>query len=160
MEDCITSGQLEVNLAKIKRFANVELARLAKCALPFCYQVGTTTLIVGRYRVVKLNEEQWKVDSEFGTQEFYYRKHAILYCIALHTGQNRKAMQIIRQDQELNKLESDAVVFRYQYRVATNRNDEWKLSLYSTRYEETMHKIELVKEDLAEIQNLAKYLKL
>jgi len=160
MDDSITNEQLDLNLAKIKRFATTELARMAQHALPFCYQIGPTTLIVGKYRVVKVDDESWDVESEFGKQEFYYRKHAILYCIALHMKHYVEARQIIRQDSQLNRLESDAVVFRYQYRSATNKNDEWKLSLYSTRYEETMHKIELVKEELAEIQNLAKYLKL
>ena len=160
MEDCITSDQTELNLAKIARFATVELARLAKSALPFCYQLGPSVLIVGRYRVIKVDDSHWTVESEYGTQEFYYRKHAIFYCVALHTNHAIEAQRIVKQDEQLHRLESDAVVFRYQYKSANDRNDEWKSSLFSIRYEETMYKIALTKQDLAENQNLAKYLKL
>ncbi len=159
MGDCITRDQIEVNLAKIKRFASLELARLAESAVPFCYQAGPSTLIVGRYRVIKDGDESWTVESEYGVRKFYYRRSAILYCIALHTNDPMLANQIYRQDEQLNRLESDAVVFRYQYRAAKEKSDEWRLSLFSTRYHETMYKIESLKTEFEETKNLAKYLK-
>jgi len=160
MASCITKDQIEFNIEKIRRFAASELQQLAKSKLPFCYQIGADTLMVGRYCVEKHCDNHWSVKTEYGTQHFYYRKNAIFYCIALHINQMRSAIKIQDCDAKLSQLESDAVVFRYQYKRANQCNNDFRASLFSTRYEETMYKIELTKEELWKSSNLAKYLQM
>jgi len=50
------------DVEKIRRFTQDELARIADAPseLPFCYQIGTDVL-VGRYRVVKVDDKCWRV---------------------------------------------------------------------------------------------------
>jgi len=89
----IKKSSAEFDVEKIRRFTQSELARLAQedSELPFCYQIGTDVL-VGANRVVRINEHCWRVMQE-GQQafDFFNRKDAIFYCIALHKQQTQLA---------------------------------------------------------------------
>jgi len=150
------------DIEKIKRFTAQELDKLAANSgdLPLCYQLGTDVL-VGRYRVIKINEQSWRV-VEDGLQlfDFFNRKDAIFYCIALHKQQYRLAQDIRECDSLLSRLEFDAALYRIRYKKAIKNADLWGEEFYSTRYEETMAKIARAKQELTKSLNLAKYIKL
>ena len=79
------------DVEKIRRFTQDELTKLANdpSELPFCYQLGTDVL-VGRYRVHKINTECWRViQNNQQLFDFFNRKDAIYYCIALHKETSR-----------------------------------------------------------------------
>ena len=149
----------EFDLEKIRRFTAQELARLNSGELPFCYQIGSDVL-VGRCKVVKIDDYCWRVfEQEQQIFDFFSRKDAIFYCIAVHQKQYNLAREIREQDTVLNRLEFEASLYRHRYKKANQRNDEWGAEYYSNRYTETMRKLEQVKKDLKKTLNLAKYIK-
>jgi hypothetical protein len=155
----IKNAPTEFDLEKIRRFTETELAKLANNELPLCYQLGTDVL-VGAHKVVKIDEYTWRVVYQ-GQQifDFFSRKDAIFYCIAVHQKQHKLAKDIQTQDTALNKLEFEASLYRHRYKRANAANDEWGAEYFSNRYTETMHKLAQVKKDLQKTLNLAKYIK-
>jgi len=157
----IKNESLEFDIEKIRRFTQQELERLSKQDqnLPFCYQIGTDVL-VGCNRVVKIDEKCWRV-YENGQQgfDFFTRKDAIFYCVAVHKNQFSLAKDIYEKDNLLNRLEFDAALYRHRYKKATDKNDEWGIELYSNKYLETMRRIEQTKQDLKKSINSTKYIK-
>lgn len=152
---------VEFDVEKIRRFTQQELQRLAdqKQELPFCFQIGTDVL-VGHHRVVKVDERCWRV-YERGVQgfDFFTRKDAIFYCIALHKNQPQLAKEIYTKDNLLNRLEFDAALYRQRFKKAEAKNDDWGSELYSNKYIETMRRIEQTKQELKKSINSAKYIK-
>ena len=149
------------DVEKIRRFTQDELARIADAPseLPFCYQIGTDVL-VGRYRVVKINDRSWQVQEHDQILfDFFNRKDAIFYCIALHKEKLQLAQDIRDCDSLLNRLEFDASLYRLRYKKAQETGDNWGEEFYSTRYQETQHRIETAKKEIKKNLDLAKYIK-
>jgi len=156
------NAPVEFDVEKIQRFTQQELARLTNTPseLPFCYQLGTDVL-VGRYKVQKIDDRCWRVISDNQQLfDFFNRKDAIYYCIALHKQQTQLAQDIQQCDSLLNRLEFDAALYRLRYKKAQAKADEWAEEYYSARYTETMDRIEQAKKELKKSLNLAKYIKL
>jgi hypothetical protein len=149
------------DVEKIRRFTQDELARIADAPseLPFCYQIGTDVL-VGRYRVVKVDDKCWRVQEHDQILfDFFNRKDAIFYCIALHKEKLQLAQDIRDCDSLLNRLEFDAALYRLRYKKAQETGDLWGEEFYSTRYQETQHRIETAKKEIKKNLDLAKYIK-
>lgn len=156
-----TSANEAFDVEKIRRFATDELAKLSHGNLPFCYQIGATVLIVGKYKVIKHNDKCWSVmDKETHLFDFFVRKDAIFYCIALHKKDHALAQEIKENDYLLGQLDFDAILYRYRYKRAQETNDYWNLELYSSRYTETMLRMEHIKKQLKKSLNSAKYIKI
>lgn len=150
------------DVEKIRRFTQKELENLSNSAseLPICYQVGTDVL-VGRYRVVKVDNMVWRVfDHDQQLFDFFTRKDAIFYCIALHKKKFHIAEGIKEADSVLSRLEFDAALYRIRYKKAQQSGDQWGEEFYSMRYEETMTKISRAKQEIKKNLDLAKYIKL
>jgi hypothetical protein len=152
---------VEFDIEKIRRFTQTELTNLAQTEtdLPFCYQIGTD-ILVGASKVLKINDNCWRVVEE-GQQifDFFSRKDAIFYCIAVHKKQTQLANEIRDNDSLLNKLEFEASLYRIRYKQAQAKADSWGEEYYSVRYTETMNRIDLIKKELKKNLNLAKYIK-
>ena len=149
------------DVEKIQRFTQHELAKLTDTPseLPFCYQLGTDVL-VGKYKVQKINDSCWRVMQDNQQLfDFFARKDAIYYCIALHKEKTQLANDIKDCDSLLNRLEFDASLYRLRYKKAQAKGDQWGEEFYSTRYTETMDRIIHVKKELKKSLNLAKYIK-
>ena len=149
------------DIEKIRRFTQSELARIADetTELPFCYQLGSDVL-VGHYRVIKINEDCWRVTKDSDQLfDFFNRKDAIYYCIALHKEKLQLAADIRECDRMLNKLEFDAALYRQRYKKALDKQDEDTAEYYSSRYLETMQRIETTKKEIKKNLDLAKYIK-
>ena len=151
----------EFDLEKISSLTEVELARLSQNELPFCYQIGKDTLMVGRSKVTKESDNCWRVFEE-GQQvfDFFTRKDAIFYCIAVHKKQYVLAKDIKENDSILGQLEFEAILYRRRYKQANENKDGWGSEYYSNRYTETIRRIEQTKQELKKSLNLAKYIKL
>lgn len=150
----------EFDLEKIRRFTEKELAKLNQGELPFCYQIGNDVL-VGQHKVVKVNDTCWSVwQSSTHIFDFFTRKDAIFYCIALHRKQYKVAQDILNHDSQLGKLEFEAILYRRRYKQANERNDSWGSDYYSNKYTEVMHRIAHTKQELKKSLDLAKYIKL
>lgn len=161
MAKSTTKNELsEFDLEKIRRFTAQELENLSNSQIPFCYQLGTDVR-VGNNKVLKINDKTWRVideDNKF-VFDFFSRKDAIFYCIALHKQQYQLAKEIQEKDLLLNRLEFEAILYRQRFKQANIKQDHWSIEYYSTQYTETMYKLEQVKKDLKKISDLAKYIK-
>ena len=156
-----TTKNAQFDVEKIQRFTQQELARLTNTPseLPFCYQLGTDVL-VGRYKVVKVNEHCWRVkQNNQQLFDFFNRKDAIYYCMALHKEKLQLAQDIQQCDSLLNRLEFDAALYRLRYKKAQKINDSWGEEFYSARYTQTMDRIEQTKKEIRKNLDLAKYIK-
>ena len=154
-----TSAEFDVE--KIRRFTQTELSNLTQTSneLPFCYQIGSDVL-VGKYRVVKINDKCWRVmDHNEQIFDFFSRKDAIFYCIALHKQKLQLANDIKDNDSLLNRLEFDAAIYRLRYKKAQAKGDSWGEEYYSTRYLEVMQRIDTTKKEIRKNLDLAKYIK-
>lgn len=148
----------EFDVEKIRRFTQTELSNLAQSTdeLPFCYQIGSDVL-VGKYRVVKINDKCWRVvEQEQQIFDFFNRKDAIFYCIAMHKQQIQLAINIKDNDGLLNRLEFDAALYRKRYKKAQDTGDSWNEEYYSNRYLEVMQRIASTKQEIKKNLNLAK----
>jgi hypothetical protein len=149
------------DVEKIKRFTQQELAKLTNTPseLPFCYQLGTDVL-VGKYKVIKINDHCWQVQLDCRQIfDFFNRKDAIYYCIAMHKQQTQLAQDIQQNDSLLNRLEFDAALYRLRYKKAQKIQDSWGEEFYSARYTATMDRIEQTKKEIKKNLDLAKYIK-
>lgn len=150
------------DIEKIRRFTQTELENITSESgeLPICYQIGADVL-VGKYRVSKIDKAVWRV-TEKTTQlfDFFNRKDAIFYCIALHKKQYKLAQDIKDSDELINRLEFDAMLYRVRYKKSQQNADGWGEDFYSTRYQETMYRIAIAKKEISNFINLAKYIKL
>lgn len=153
----INDELINFDIEKIRRFTSTELAKLSNNPLPFCYQIGIDTLIIGKYKVLKVNDKCWQV-TQSGEKifDFFTRKNAIFYCIAMHKKKYHVADDIRKNDWLLNTLDFDATLYRYRYRVAQEQNDYWNIVLFSNRYTETIAQLDTVKKQLKKSLNLAK----
>jgi len=155
------NASAEFDVEKIRRFTQTELSNLTQTnnELPFCYQIGSDVL-VGRYRVVKINDKCWRVmDQEQQIFDFFSRKDAIFYCIALHKQKLQLANDIKDSDSLLNRLEFEAALYRQRYKKAITNGDSWSEEYYSTRYQEVMQRIDSTKKEIKKNLDLAKYIK-
>ena len=151
----------EFDVEKIRRFTQQELAKLTDTPseLPFCYQLGTDVL-VGKYKVQKIDDKSWRVlDQNQQLFDFFNRKDAIYYCIALHKQKTQLAQDIQQCDSLLNRLEFDAALYRLRYKKAQKIQDSWGEEFFSARYTETMDRIEQTKKEIKKNLDLAKYIK-
>lgn len=150
----------EFDIEKIKRFTHDQLEEYKKSDVPFCYQVGNDVL-VGRCRVVKVDDSCWRVfEKDQQIFDFFKRKDAIFYCIALHQNKFNLALEIKELDEKLNRLEFEAIVLRQRYNLAKKKNDDWKVDMYSARYTDIMGRIDHIKKELKKSIDLAKYIKI
>jgi hypothetical protein len=149
-ENSITKNALtEIDVEKIRRFTDAELTKHSKGPLPFCYQLGADTLIVGKYKIVKIKDKNWRITkNDEQVFDFFNRKDAIFYCIALHKNKYELAQEVRVNDNLIGILEFDAILYRHRYKQAQGKNDDWKITLYSNKYTETMLKIEESKKQL------------
>jgi hypothetical protein len=153
---------VEFDIEKIRRFTQTELTNLSQTQndLPFCYQIGND-ILVGNNKIVKVNDSCWRV-IEQGQQifDFFNRKDAIFYCIAVHKQQLQLANDIRTNDSLLNKLEFEATLYRLRYKKAQEKGDDWGEEYYSNKYTEVMARMDHIKKELKKSLNLAKYIKL
>ena len=105
--------------------------------------------MVGNSKITKTGEKCWNVLHDTNDKgDFFLRKAAIFYCIALHKKAFALAQEIHADDTLLNDLEFDAILYRYRYNVALKRNDDFNIGLFSDRYAETMMRINQTKSRL------------
>lgn len=155
MEKSTTKNEyLDINLEKIRRFTEQEFSKLNHSELPWCYQIGKD-ILVGHNRVEKITERCWRVwQKNQPGFDFLNRKDAIYYCIALHKKNHKLAEDIKNNDVFLNNLEFEASLYRRRYKKANQLQDFWAAEYYSTKYSETMYKIDRTKKELKKILTL------
>jgi hypothetical protein len=160
VKSIIKKEQTDFDLEKIKRFTVNELNRLSSEQIPFCYQLGSDTIVINNYKIVKIDSHCWRVYScDQVVFDFFSRRYAIFYCVAAHERDYSLTARLKNSDSVLGNLEYDAQVCRYRFKQANDSSDEWNIELYGNKYSELQLRIERIKKELKKSVDLTKYIK-
>ena len=75
----------------------------------------------------------------------------------MHLGKVSEAKELYKIDKHVGQLDLDKSLFRVRLDNAHNAGDQFKIDLYSSRYEESKGKLRLVRQELEILIARAKY---
>jgi len=142
-------------LQRVSQWTKNELTNLQKNSkLPICIELQNGDYLVGTQKVEKISPVCWKV----GEVEFSEKRSAVFYCALTHLKQFKEARELRDMDWRVGKLDSDKAVFRIRLDNAHSANDQFKIDLYSSRFDDTKRRLAQAKQELEKIISQAKYL--
>lgn len=117
--------------------------------------------VIGRYRMLGRNSRCWTVwdHNQSWIHDFYDRRAAVFYCMAVQKNQFREAQGLLSSDAELGKLSQDRVF--YEHRLSQVRREKnWMLyDVLTARITDTLLRLEHAQEQFEKNLRWAKYLK-
>jgi len=132
-------------LRRVTEWTRNELLDLQKNSkLPICMALQNGDYLVATFKVEKVSDICWRVE---GT-DFTDKRSAIFYCSLMHLGRVAEAKELRRIDSYVGQLDLDKSMFRIRLDAAHTNRDQFKIDLYSSRYEETKGKLRIVKQEL------------
>lgn len=142
-------------LRKVTEWTKRQLDDLRKNSrIPICVELSNGDYTVGTRRVTKVSNVCWRV----GTIEFGDKRSAIYYCVLMHQEKVLEAKELFEVDWAVSKLDSDKSLFRVRLDNAHLADDQFKIDLYSSRYEDAKRRLAVAKRDLEKIISKAKYI--
>jgi hypothetical protein len=139
---------------KISSWTKRELHSLqSNSELPICVALQNGDYTVATYYIKKC-VGMWAVNE----LEFNSKLAAIYYCSLCHLARFMDAEQIYRLDRTIGNLEFDKMVFRDKLDAAHLLQDQFKIDLYSSRFDETKRKLAVAKQDFTKKMSQAKYI--
>lgn len=145
----------EYGFSRVNSWTRNELLALQKSSkLPICMPLQDGSYFVATFKVEKISEVCWKVEK----LEFTDKRSAIFYCALMHLGKILDAQDLYRVDLRVGQLDLDKALFRIRLDSAHNSQDQFKIGLFSSRYEESKGKLRFAKQELEEIIATAKYI--
>lgn len=140
---------------RVTEWTRKELLNIQKTSkMPICMALQNGDYLVATYKVEKISEVCWKVNH----LEFTDKRSAIFYCSLLHLGKVSEAKELYRIDNHVGQLDLDKSLFRVRLDSAHTTKDQFKIDLYSSRYEESKGKLRIAKQELENLIQLAKYI--
>ena len=144
--------------AKLKHvvdWTKTELEGLQKNSkLPICIQLQTGDYLVGTFKVAKISAACWSVDGI----EFNDKRGAIFFCVLMYLKKFPDANELRDADWQVNKLDLDKTLFRTRLDKAHLDGDQFKIDLYSSRYEDAKRKLIRAKHEFEKVINKVKYI--
>ena len=138
--------------ARVAEWTQNELDQLrASSKMPVCIPMQNGDYLVGTRRVIKVTLTCWQVENI----EFSDKRAAIFYCAMIHLGKYADAEEIRKLDYQTSKLDSDKTLFRTKLDNAHISNDQFRIDLFSSRYEDAKSKLHLAKQELS--KSLVRY---
>lgn len=142
-------------LRRVTEWTRNELLELQKNSrLPICMVLQNGDYLVATYKVEKISDICWRVDGI----DFTDKRSAIFYCSLMHLDRVDEAKELRRIDSYVGQLDLDKSMFRVRLDAAHAVKDQFKIDLYSSRYEETKGKLRIVKQELENIVSRIKQL--
>jgi hypothetical protein len=146
---------VKYGLQRVTDWTRHELAELQKTSkLPICVELTSGDYLVATYLVEKLADGGWKVDNI----EFNDKRCAIFYCALTHLSKFKDADDMMRIDKRIGDLESDKQLFRDKLDKAHLAKDQFRIDLFSSRFDQSKGKLALAKLDLEKTILRAKYI--
>lgn len=139
---------------RVSDWTKKELAELQQQKSPICVELATGDYIVGKFTVQKVTKTCWRVR----TVEFSDKRCAIFYCVLLHLGNTTAAEELCDLDWKVSKLDLDKEIYRIRLDAAHLMDDQFKVALYGSRYEDAKDKLKTARLDLEKNLKRAKYL--
>jgi hypothetical protein len=116
---------------------------------------------IGKYRMLGYNANCWTVwnHNNDRVHDFYDRRAAVFYCIAIQKNQFRDAQALLLADTEIGKLSMDRVF--YERRLSQARREKnWMIyDVITARLTDTLIRLEPAQEQFEKNLRWAKYLK-
>ena len=126
----------------------------ASSKLPVCIQLQNGDYLVGTFKVEKISKSCWSVDGI----EFSDKRGAIFFCVLSHLKKFSDANELRDADWLVNKLDLDKALFRARLDKAHLEFDQFKIDLYSSRYEDAKRKLIRAKHEFEKVINKVKYM--
>jgi len=141
-------------LKQVTDWTKNELAGLRQNSkIPICIQLQNGDYIVGTFKVEKVSSG-WNA----GGFEFTDKRGAIFFCVLMHLNRFNDANEIHDADCQVSRLDLDKSAFRARLDNAHLENDQFKIDLYSSRYEDAKRKLVYAKQELEKVINKVKYI--
>ena len=121
---------------------------------PIIVELTNGDYTVGTSRVEKVSSVCWKV----GELDFTDKRSAIFYCALSHVSKFADARELYAVDAIVGKLDLDKATFRLKLDKAHAERDQFKIDLFSSRYEEAKTRLAMAKQELEKILIRAKYM--
>lgn len=145
----------EYGLKRVTDWTHQQLADFQKNSrYPICMVLKNGDYLVATYKVEKISELCWKVEN----LDFTDKRSAIFYCSLMHLSREVEATQLHKTDSHVGQLDLDKYLFRVRLDAAHSTGDQFKIDLYSSRYEESKEKLRLAKQELENLIAQAKYI--
>ena len=146
---------VEYGLQRVKEWAHKELTELQKTSkTPIVIELSNGDYSVATFKVEKVSTVCWRV----GTLEFIDKRSAIFYCALSHLSQFSEARELCAIAAIVGKLDLDKAMFRIKLDRAHEAKDQFKIDLFSSRYEETKARLTHAKQDLEKLFTKYKYI--
>lgn len=141
-------------LTRVTDWTRKELLELQKNSkIPICVQLQNGNYFVATYTAVKVSDICWKV----GDIEFTNKRTAIFYCALLHLSKIIEANELHKIDAQIGQFELDKSIFRIKLDRAHAINDQFKIDVFSSRYEIVKSRLRAAKQELEKIISWTKY---
>lgn len=141
-------------LRRVTEWTRSHLLEIQKSSkLPICMALQNGDYLVATYKVEKISDVCWRVNH----LEFTDKRSAIFYCSMMHLGKVAEAQALFKIDKYVGQLDLDKSLFRVRLDSAHTANDQFKIDLYSCRYEESKGKLRLARQELEILIANAKY---
>lgn len=154
-------GELLVGLAidKLEFWAKKEINFLTnRYKKVICLPLTKNSWLVGRYKVVKKDQEYIIYDHNTAKHRFQNNRAVFVYCVLDKLRIHDLGNQILYNDQLINRLSNEVYTLELRRKIYNKKNND-KFFIIDSRLSEVKLKLEQAKKDLEKNLLSAKYLK-
>jgi hypothetical protein len=138
---------------RVKSWTRQEISDLQKNSqYPICIALSNGNFLVATYLIEKISDHCWYVNNN----DFTEKRSAIFYCALLHLNKIIEAETLLKLDRIVSKLDLDKLLYRARLDNAHINNDEFKISLYSSRYSTCSDSLKLYRRELLSYLEIVK----
>lgn len=150
-------------VAKIKSWTKKELQALLSTQIrsnqkPLIVPIADNLMIVGNYAIQQI-KGQWHMIYRYNDVEMQFanQQAAIFYAICSQSKRYVIADQLLKYDQEINRLIVEVERLKYRLSQAEKKKNFHNRDLYSSRYQESLVQLRSRRHLLEKTLKLAKY---
>ncbi len=135
------------------------LDRHQKDNVPLIVALGSSGFLIGNYAIRCINE-RWHMIYRYNDQEleFVRKNSAIFYAVCYQARRGQLADQILKQDNDIDRLQNELSFYRIRIDQAQSRRRTQNLDLYLSRYQETQAQLHHAEKLLEKSLQMAKYI--
>ena len=129
--------------------------------LPVCLPIGNHGLLVGRYKMMPVGKDCWRVLDNNGelVHDFSRKLSAVFYCLTTQINKLNLARAILTADTSVGRLELDQDYYAHTMKTSLKKQDYFKADLAKLRYINAQQQLKFANQELEKTINTAKYLK-
>lgn len=161
----VTNVEKEIDqvVKKIKKWTRKELQRLIddkkkQDPKPLIVPINERLILVGNYAIQNI-ANQWHMIYRYNDKEiiFINKKAAILYAICCQTSKFTLSDQILRYDQDIDRLGIEIHRLQQRFDASLKKGKTGYIDLYLSKQQEASARLINKKNQLEKILDMAKY---